>query len=82
MLQDGPLSKFDRPYLCILLRNNLVKQSMCRLCRSQSPGVVSLSRIRKEPSVFPGARRSLMASFLEMFLKNHLQHKYTTCFVL
>lgn len=43
-----------------------------------SPGVVSLSRMRKEPSVFPGASRSLMASFLETFLKNHLQHRHTT----
>lgn len=42
-----------------------------------SPGVVSLSRTRKEPCVFPGARRSLMASFLETFLKNHLQHEHT-----
>lgn len=56
----------------------------CRLMTESitSPGVVSLSRIRKEPCVFPGARRSLMASFLEMFLKNHLQHKHTTCFTL
>lgn len=70
-------------------RKHLVK-TLIRLCMSQcyddkkisSPGVVSLSRIRKEPSVFPGARRSLMASFLEMFLKNHLQHKHTICFTL
>lgn len=38
------------------------------------PGVVSLSRMRKEPCVLPGASNCLMASFLERFLKNHLQH--------
>lgn len=49
---------------------------------SISPLLVSLSRTRKEPCVFPEARRSLMASFLEMFVKNHLQHKHTTGFTL
>lgn len=40
-----------------------------------SPLVVSLSRIMKEPVLFPEARSCLSASFLLTPLKNHLQKR-------
>lgn len=65
-----PFSKCNSAHYLI---HNFTNVKVSQL--ATSPGVVSLSRIRKEPCVFPGASRILMASFLERFLKNHLQHK-------
>lgn len=45
--------------------------------QASSPFVVSLSRIMKEPRVFPGASSCLSASFLLMPLKNHLKKTRT-----
>lgn len=42
---------------------------------ARSPLVVSLSRIMKEPVLFPEARSCLSASFLLTPLKNHLQER-------
>lgn len=49
---------------------------------SRSPAVLSLSRIRKEPCVFPGARSCRSASLRLRFLKNQLprtQAKAVSC---
>lgn len=43
--------------------------------RGPSPGEVSLSRTRKEPLWFPGAKSSRSVSFLLMSLKNHLRER-------
>lgn len=40
-----------------------------------SPGVVSLSRIMKDPTLFPEASSCLSASFLLTPLKNHLNNR-------
>ena len=39
------------------------------------PLVVSLSRIMKDPNVFPGPSSCRSASFLLILLKNHLQQE-------
>lgn len=75
-LQLLPGSKAD-PLGCIepLSWSGMQKGGLSGLPHPPVPLVVSLSRIMKDPNVFPGLSSCRSASFLLIPLKNHLQQE-------